>query len=199
TWNLNAAISASGVAWVVFDAQVGTRAEELFLAKLDGEPGSLARLSADDGVRSKYPDLALEGERAAITWFDERDGNNEVYMAAGPVADLAQSIDKHARRITITPGASIGAYVAWNAGQIGLAWSEDSGDNYEVLFQPFDATASPLAAARWLTETRANSMIPAIKPCGDGFVLAWDEVTPGEGGDAHDPSTRAEILFAIVR
>ena len=36
TWSLNVAISPSGEAWVVFDAQAGTEVEELFLATLGG-------------------------------------------------------------------------------------------------------------------------------------------------------------------
>lgn len=72
TWNLNAAVAESGAALVVFDAQAGTRAEELFVATLADGRASLVQLSADDGVASKYPDIALAGADAALTWYDER-------------------------------------------------------------------------------------------------------------------------------
>jgi hypothetical protein len=197
TWNLNAAVGESGSAVVVFDAQAGTQAEELFLATLTGGRVALTQLSTDDGVRSKYPDVALAGPDAALTWFDERDGNKEVYLAVAPLRGLSAA-GPHARRITSTTGESIGAYVAWNRQRIGLAWSDDSDGNYEVYFQSFDAVNYPQAPPQRLTETATDSLIPAIKPWRDGFAVAWDEVAPSPAG-VHDEATRAEVLFTVVR
>jgi hypothetical protein len=198
TWNLNAAIAPNGEAWVVFDAQAGTRVDELFAAKVADGIVTLARLTADDGIRSKYPDLTLQAERGAITWFDERDGNREVYLAAGTADDLLLPIEQRARRITTTPGASIGAYVASNGERIGLAWCDNSSGNYEVFFQSFDAVGNPLAPARRLSDTPTSSRIPAIKPWRDGFALVWNEVAPAQS-DLHGEETRAEVVFTTVR
>ena len=197
TWNLNAAVGDSGAAVVVFDAQAGTKAEELFLATLADGRVVLTQLSTDDGLRSKYPDVALAGTDAALTWYDERDGNKEVYLAVAPLRALAP-IEPHARRITTTAGESIGAYVAWNRRRIGLAWSDESHGNYEVYFQSFDGGDYPQSAPQRLTDTPTNSLIPAIKPWGDGFAVAWDEVAPSAAG-IHDEATRAEVSFMTVR
>jgi hypothetical protein len=197
TWNLNAAIADSGSAVVVFDARAGTQAEELFLATLTDGRVTLTQLSTDDGVASKYPDVALAGSDAALTWFDERDGNKEVYLAVAPLRALSP-LEPHARRITNTSGESIGAYVAWNRQRIGLAWSDDSNGNYEIYFQSFDAGNYPQSAPQRLTETPTSSLIPAIKPWRDGFAVAWDEVAYSPAG-VHDEATRAEVLFMTVR
>ncbi|MFP6828047.1 MAG: hypothetical protein VCC36_03215, partial [Gammaproteobacteria bacterium] len=69
TWNLNSAIDAEGSAYVVFDAKVGTRSEELFLARAGDTGIDLERITTDDGVASKYPDLALAAEGVALTWL----------------------------------------------------------------------------------------------------------------------------------
>jgi hypothetical protein len=196
TWNLNAAVAESGAAVVVFDAQAGTQVEELFLATLADGRVVLTQLSTDDGIRSKYPDVALAGMDAALTWFDERDGNTEVYLAVAPLPALSP-LEPHARRITNTAGQSIGAYVAWNRQRVGLAWSDDSDGNFEVYFQSFDGNY-PQGAPQRLTETPTNSLIPAITPWRDGFAVAWDEVTPGVAS-MHDDATRGEVLFMTVR
>ena len=198
TWNLNAAIAPSGDAWVVFDAHANTRVDELFAATLADGRATLARLTADDGIRSKYPDLTLWADRGAITWFDERDGNREVYLAAAPADELLLSIEERARRVTSTPGVSIGAYLAANGDRVGLAWSDDSSGNYEVFFQSFDDAANSLAPPRQLSDTPTNSMTPAIEPWRDGFALAWDEVAPASRG-ADVEHTRAEVVFTTVR
>jgi hypothetical protein len=198
TWNLNAAIAPSGEAWVAFDARADTRVEELFLATLADGRGTLVRLTADDGIRSKYPDLAFGNGRGALTWFDERDGNREVYLAAALPEDLLLPIEERAHRVTTSPGASIGAYLAWNGDRIGLAWSDDTSGNYEVFFQLFDAAGNSAAPPRRLSDTPTSSTIPAIESWRDGFALAWDEVAPAPNG-VHGEDTRAEVVFTTVR
>ena len=199
TWNLNAAIAPTGEAWVVFDAHADTRVEELFVATLAEGRATLVRLTADDGIRSKYPDLAFgTGGRGAITWYDERDGNREVYLVAAPVGELMRPIQERAHRITTTPGASIGAYIASNGDLIGLAWSDDTSGNYEVFFQSFGGDGIALAPPRRLSDTPTNSMIPAIEPWRDGFALAWDEVAHAPNGGLGEDA-RAEVVFTTVR
>lgn len=198
TWNLNADLGPSGVAYVVFDARVDTLAEELYVAKLKDTHVELRRLTDDDGHRSKYPDLALSNGRAALTWFDERDGRREVYLYAGALDSLGEEMELLARRITDTPGESKGAYVAWNGERIGLAWSDEQCSGaYDVYFQAFDLHGEPAGAAHRLTATPESSLIPAIRAWNEGFVVAWNEVAPGPEG-VSDPATRSEVHLAIV-
>ncbi|MDE0831243.1 MAG: hypothetical protein OSB03_18790, partial [Vicinamibacterales bacterium] len=96
-----------------------------------------------------------------------------------------------------TPGESIGAYVNWNGGRIGLAWSDDHDGQHEVYFQPFDQGGAPLEPARRLTDNTTASLIPAIVPLADGFGLAWNEDIVAERGD-HETGGRSEIVFARV-
>jgi hypothetical protein len=83
TYNLNTALSAADgghgvpLAFVVFDATVRTKAEELYVAEDDGARAQVTRLTPDDGFASTYPDLAFSGSRTALTWFDAKDGNEE--------------------------------------------------------------------------------------------------------------------------
>ena len=200
TWNINAAIAGDGRAWVVFDATADTRADEIFLVVVDDEntAASPVRLTADDGIASKYPDLAFGATSAAVTWFDERDGNEEVYLAVAPFPELGDRFEMHARRVTTTAGASIGAYLAWNSDRVGLAWSDDTAGEAEVYFQAFDANGAALNHAERLTHNPTASLIPAIQPFDDGFALAWNEDVVTERGD-HRSGGRSDIVFAIVR
>ena len=87
TWNLNAAIDSRGVPFVVFDALVDTKAQELFLVEVAAGGPVVTRLGADDGHDSQYPDIAFSAsDEVALTWFDTRDGNDEVYLAGGSLA-----------------------------------------------------------------------------------------------------------------
>jgi hypothetical protein len=185
TWNLNAVLDGSDVAWVTFDAVAGTRANELVLARVDAVGvSSVARLTTDDGFASKYPDVAVHDGRAAIAWYDLRDGNPEVYLAALPTDDLLSTgqLEARARRVTTTPGESIGAYVAWSGNRIGLAWSDATEGQHEIYWQMFDASNRPIGEPRRVTRTLTSSLIPAIRPWRAGFALAWNEYDHAAGG-----------------
>ena len=199
TWNLNLRMDEGGVAWIVFDARVGTRAHELFLAQVEGGSATVRRLSADDGVPSVYPDVAFGAGRAAFTWFGERDGSSDVHLAVVDPHRLPPAIEEAASRVTDTAGASIGAYVAWNGARFGLAWSDEiePGLPHELHFQQFTAGGAPDGAPRRLTYNPTASLIPAIRGAGPRFALAWNEDVVEARGD-HLGGGRSEVVFALA-
>ena len=195
TWNLNLDLDESG-AWVVFDAATSTRSNELFLGCVGASGVRLERLTRDDNAASKYPDLKFgDGGRVALTWYDLRDGNEEVYLFVGRSSDLHGEIDDRARRITTTSGESIGAYVAWNGDRVGLAWSDKTPGAHEIYLQPFDSAGRPLGSAERVTHTDNWSLVPAIQPWHHGFALAWIEYRPASS-QVHDGT--GEVSFALV-
>lgn len=202
TWNLNAAIDPESSAdrpraWLAFDARAGTASEELFVVDVAMRTQRVLRLTPDDGVPSKYPDVAVAGDRAALTWFDVEDGNEEVYVALVARAALAHGRIDKPMRVTSTPGASIGAYLAWNGDRLGLAWSDDSLGQHEVFLQVFDASGRAAAEPVRLTNTRSSSLIPAIEAAGTGFALAWGEFD-APAGDGHGDGGRSQIAFTLT-
>jgi hypothetical protein len=198
TWNLNAAIDEQGIAYVVFDAISKTRAEEVFLARIDDRAVSLVRLTEDDGYASKYPDLVLSPTGLALTWFDERDGNREVYFFASSTRHLKYTIDHSSRRVTRSPGASIGAYLAINCHQISLVWSDNSDGIYDVYLQKFDLQGESIGQSQRIALTPSQSLIPAIQSWGSGFIVAWNEIQRSTSG-YHSDETRAEIFVQLLR
>ena len=199
TWNLNLSVDASGVPWVVFDARLETRAHELFLARVGRDPAAVERLSVDDGASSVYPDLAFGAGRAAVTWWDTRDGNAEVYLAVVDEQELPNGIEGAVSRVTDTAGESIGAYVDWNGSRFGLAWSDEvePGLPHDVFFQRYAANGVPDGGARRLTDNPTASLIPAIRGAGSQFALAWNEDLVDARGD-HRGGGRSEIVFAFA-
>lgn len=182
TWNLNATTDGTGNFYVVYDAALGTQARELQLLRVADNVLSHRQLSADDGHDSVYPDIVSSGDGLALTWFDSRDGNEEIYLHTGKPEQLLTSGEVRGTRITQTPGASIGAYLAWNGSQLGLAWCDPVDGQNEIFFARFDAGGSPLGITRRLTRTAAQSSIPSIRPWGRGFAIAWNEYQLAQAG-----------------
>jgi hypothetical protein len=201
TYNLNAALRTDNgehgmpVAFIVFDARVGTRAEEIYLVEDDAEHALVTRLTRDDGFASKYPDLALSGSRAALTWFDAKDGNEEVYLHVGEFAALGRPETVTGSRITTTKGHSIGAYITWSGDRLGLAWCDDTVGQHEIHFAEFDNQGTRRGDIQRLTNTKPDSLIPAIHPWRGGFALAWNEY---EGTSGHDEEGRSQVLVKLL-
>jgi len=201
TYNLNAALSAGvgghgvPVAFVVFDATVRTKAEELHVAEDDGAHAQVTRLTPDDGFASTYPDLALSGSRAALTWFDAKDGNEEVYLSVGSLQALVRPDALTGSRVTNTKGHSISAYTAWSGNRLGLAWCDDTQAQHEIYFAEFDAAGTRRGEVLRLSDTISDSLIPSIHPWRFGFAVAWNEYL-GTGG--HEGVGRSQVLLKLV-
>jgi hypothetical protein len=202
TWNLNAAVDDSGALHVVYDAALATRANELQWLRIDATGRShQRRLSADDGAASAYPDIGIAHGRVAITWFDRRDGNDEVYLYVDSLRRLradgdALHVDGRAQRVTHGSGASIGAYLTWNRARIGLSWQDEVGGMTGAFVARFDSSGRMLGAPLRLDAGAARALIPAIRPWRRGFAVAWNDFLPGEGGPHAPPrSSIAEVAF----
>lgn len=200
TYNLNAAIVPGApdrgvpTALVAYDTNVHTKANEVFIAEDDGTNARLTRVTPDDGFSSAYPDLAVSGTRAALTWFDEKDGNQEVYLSVGTVSALATPDALKTSRVTTTPGHSIGAYTGWSGDRLGLAWSDDTPGQHELYFAEFSASGAQKGETRRITNTRPDSLIPAIHAYDRGWVLTWIEYE----GRSHDEHGRSQVLLTLV-
>ncbi len=208
TWNLNLSIADAEANEVVlvFDAEFETAASELYAVHVTPHYSQMNRLTADDGYASKYPDVALspngESPQAALTWYDELYGNNEIYLLQLPasalfVSDVQNFLELQATRVTESEGDSIGAYLAWQRNRLALVWSERISGRYEIFYQLWSQNGDALSAALRLTNSRDDSYIPSIVASGERFALAWSEVSlVGPLRDAQ--LSRAEIAVQYI-
>ncbi|HWK55458.1 MAG TPA: hypothetical protein VNR18_13860 [Hyphomicrobiales bacterium] len=181
TWNLNATPFDAETVALVYDSSHATQAPELYLTLAHAEaPGATWRLSRDDGIPSTYPDLAVNGETLALTWFDTVANNSDVSLRLFQKPLLNENtdsldVDLEAQAITRTPGASIGAYLAWCEDVLGLVLVDDSSGTQQLFLQLFNETGTALGAMAQLTNSRTDSTIPAIKGGDRSFLLSWSE------------------------
>lgn len=179
TWNLNAGLNGNAL-YVVYDAALGTEAHELHMIAVSEGGVSRQRISEDDGHASLYPDLQFsKSGRAALTWFDARDGNQEVYLLVGDPKDLTPQGARDAQRITHSPGASIGAYVTWNADEVGLAWVDEIEGQTRLFARRFTSEGRALGPASLLSTGPNQAGVPVIRGYRDGFVVAWNDYVLG--------------------
>lgn len=198
TWNLNAAIDGTGTFYVAYDAGLGTKVNELRLLAINAGVIRELALSPDDGFASVYPDIAIsETGMAALTWFDEKDGNEEIYLAILPLTDMLSDADIPAMRVTHTPTASTGAYLAWNGQRLALVWCDVSDGQQDLFLQTY-AMQEPEGPVHQLTRTTPRSSIPSIQLYAKGFAIAWNEYL-STGLDEHRKIQTSEANVMLIR
>jgi hypothetical protein len=199
TWNLNAAVH-DGTFVIVYDATIGTAAPELHMIGIRDGTAEHRRLSEDDGYASLYPDLQFSvSGRAALTWFDERDGNQEVYLLTADSDALGSIGTANARRISHTPEDSIGAYLAWNGEMIGLAWSDRVGGQRDIFTQQFSAEGRPVSPVYRVASSPEHAGVPAIRARDERFLIAWnDYVLRGDRAHMDVVTSRARVAHVPI-
>ncbi len=200
TWNLNAAVSGETFI-VTYDAALGTKAHELQMLAVTGKQVLHRQLSPDDGKPSLYPDMQVsDAGEAALTWFDQKDGNREVYLLVAPLGTLEAGDRPGAIRVTTDKGESIGAYVAWNGPVLGLAWSDDMSGRRELYTEMFSASGQSLGPARQVGASEGHASVPAIRASGAGFLMAWnDYVATGNDGHGTLVSSHVRLKWVAAR
>lgn len=92
---------------------------------------STTRLTTAPGT-SQRPSIALAGNRLFITWFDNRDGNNEVYFKESANGGDSWGPDV---RLTAAPGESVFPTIAVRNGLVHVVWSDTRDGNPEIYYK----------------------------------------------------------------
>ena len=129
-----------------------------------------------------------------MTWFDEKDGNEEVYLVAEPLEALEQGRMLSPLRVSHSQEDSIGAYVVWNGSIIGLAWSDVVSGQRDILTRTFTADGKPFGPLRVFQPIKGEASIPAIRAAGAGFLVVWNDYrVQGAAGHGHVTSSVARV------
>lgn len=167
---------------LTWDAEFETRTSELYLAVVNESQAKVMRLSADDGFASTFPDVQPWYTTAILSWQDARHGASEIYLAAVSLG-LVQAGTPEAQfqattlRLTRAREDAAGAYLARNGQHLALGFNTAVNGNQEVHVLSIYPEGDRLvfSPAVQLSHTATDSLVPAIQPLADGFVLAWNE------------------------
>jgi hypothetical protein len=203
TWNLNADLGPDDSFHLLVDSGAGSQAKELHWIRVLGDRINEQRVSRDDGHDSAYPDIALDGSTFAVTWFDSRDGNEEVYLRCGQLSRSGEAPagmlldDELAYRVTRTPAASTGAYLVWNEGRIELAWIEGSRNRRVLWRRRFDRECRPLGKAWAVNSKDTQAGIPALASSPSGLMVAWNSQRGDPAAPAPGESRRPSSVVLL--
>ena len=151
---------------------------DVFFSQVDRSGNKIAgdvQLSAGTG-NSSAPDLAWTGNVYGVAWQDDRDGNDEIYLAL--VDRLGVQIGTDIR-VTRNAGASHAPRLAWNGSDFAVIWEDDRDGNWELYFARLDANGLKIGGDMRLTQDVASSLEPDIVWTGTEYGVAWRDNRDG--------------------
>jgi hypothetical protein len=152
--------SEFGIAWR--DFRHG--APEIYFARLDASGanvGSNTRIT-NSAVFASHPDLAWTGTEYGVSWFDERDGDREIYFARLDSTGTKIGTDV---RITQAVGDSRLPSLVWTGKEFGIAW-------YEATLGSIHLTRVDSSGTKVGTDLRITDPGSAALPS-SALSLAW--------------------------
>jgi len=125
-----------GVAWC--DNRDGNF--EIYFARIDslGNKISSETRITNNGNNSRCPSLVWNGSEYGVSWYDDRDGNEEIYFAR-----IDASANKIGSDIRITNAAGRSYYpsLVWTGTEYGVSWHDDRDGNATIYFARIGQTS----------------------------------------------------------
>lgn len=175
--------SELGIAWQ--DTRDGNWS--VYFARLAPGSGVTGERALTDALSyaSEHPRILWTGSEYVLGWVDDRDGNDEVYLAR--LDGDGTPVGSHVR-LTDTPGGTSDLDLAWTGSTIGAVYRDERGGGRGLYLVRLDPTGVRLGA-EFQISTLSDPMTietgrPAIEWTVDGLVTCWQDFTAAGGPPA---------------
>lgn len=116
------------------DFRDGSDAEIYFKRSTDGGANWETDIRLTNSIGNSYnPSVTVSGSALHIVWYDNRDGNQEIYYKRSTDRGINWGSDT---RLTINiPGISYLPSVAVSGSAVHVVWTDDRNSNYEIYYK----------------------------------------------------------------
>ena len=161
---------------------------EIYFARIDelgNRIGDEVRVT-NDPAGSRIPSLAWTGSEYGIAWYDQRDGNNEIYFT---ILDADGNKPGADVRVTSQVASSAVPRLVWTGDEYGVVWYDNRHGNFEVLFATLGPAGNKLSPDLRISNATGLSEWPVLAWSGSEYAMAWQD----------DRDGNYEIYLASVR
>ena len=135
-----------------------------------------ARRLTDAAGLSGWPSLVWNGEEYGIAWYDERDGNREIYFNRLHASGNKIRTDI---RVTDDPGVSHMPSLDWTGKEWGVAWHDDRFGDTEILFTRLDPAGNEIGDDVRVTSEAGASENVSLVSSGSIYGAVWHDSRDG--------------------
>ena len=116
--------------------------------------------------------IAVNGNIVHVVWYDERDGNSEIYYKRSTVNGMAWETDM---RLTSNSANSFFPSISSFGSYLFVVWCDYRDGNGEVYFKVSQDAGSTWSADTRLTNSSGSSTYPCILSKGQEVHLVWED------------------------
>ncbi len=141
--------------------------------------GSPVRLT--NNVTDSYsPVVTASGTSIFTAWYDNRDGNYEIYLKRSTDNGANWEADS---RITNEPNFSTSPSIFSSAGSFGqyvhIAWQDNRDGNWEIYYKSSSDYGASFPGNTRLTNNTGESIIPSIAALSNSVNIIWEDDRDG--------------------
>ncbi|MGB9720620.1 MAG: hypothetical protein ACPL28_03955 [bacterium] len=137
--------------------------------------GPDTRLTSD-GANSYLPTIGANSLSVHIAWFDNRDGDWEIYYKRSTDGGNTWNDDT---RLTSSIGESYHPSIAVSGERIHLVWYDQRDGNYEIYYKKSFDNGTNWTADTGLTSDPSPSFYPSVAVWGDKIHVVWTDERDG--------------------
>lgn len=119
---------------------------------------------------SQMPSIAWSGAELGIAWYDDRDGNYEIYFNRLSPLGVAAGPDT---RVTANASFSANPKLAWSGSEYGVVWNDNRDGNWEVYFRRISAAGVALGVDSRITSSSSYSYADDLAWSGNGYGVTF--------------------------
>ena len=136
--------------------------------------------------------IAAIGDTVHIIWYDNRDGNNEIYYKRSADGGQTWGTDT---RLTNNSADSYHPCIALSGSTIHVVWSDKRDGNYEIYYKHSADRGSTWAAEMRLTIGDSSSLDPSIAVSGLIVSIVWYDIRDGNWEIYYKRSTDGGVTW----
>lgn len=170
------AISGSVVHVAWYDERAGN--PEIFYKRStagDTAWGTDVRLT-NNSASSIFPSISASGSAVHVVWYDDRDGNNEIYYKNSTDAGLTWEKDT---RLTVNPGLSYNPSIAVSDSSVSVVWVDITDGNKEIYYKHSSNAGKIWSPDKRLTNDQFDSYFNSVSASGSIVNVAWVDTRDG--------------------
>jgi len=137
--------------------------------------GADTRLTNNDST-SMSPSVAVSGSAIHVVWWDQRDGNPEIYYKRSTDAGLSWGADT---RLTNNTASSYLPSVAVSGSTVHVLWTDNRDGNYEIYYKRSTNEGLSWGADTRLTNNDSVSENPSVAVSSSDVHIVWDDNRDG--------------------
>ncbi len=141
---------------------------------------------------SENPTIVCSGSYVHVTWFDERDGNCEIYHKRSMDNGVTWGADT---RLTNDAANSYYTSLATAGNDVHLVWYDNRDGNYEIYYKKSTDNGSTWGADTRLTNNSSASMEPSLAASASMLHLTWEDQRDGNYEVYYKRSTDAGLTW----